>query len=161
MSMCRDKRKFPAPNYAPFVPIGVDMFVCPRKIHHIAQHLELPFVRAHEKVPPLLIVNIQKFVEDETEKIKGFAMDSTAPYRERLKIIGGLVNPEELHLSSAERKLLHAYNDKPVLSRPQHNFYRAQKPEELPEQVLCCVRLNKIDFVNKGQIPTIVTLNDE
>jgi len=53
---------------------------------------------------------MQRLMNEEMEKVKGFPVDSIVPYTERLKIQSGLANPEDLQLSTAERKLVQTYN---------------------------------------------------
>ncbi|KAI8533811.1 hypothetical protein RHMOL_Rhmol10G0038300 [Rhododendron molle] len=219
----RDKKKDSASNHAAFYPLGVDVFLSPRKIDHIARFVELQALNSSGEVPAILVVNLQtnpflilhkfficykflispwkypcfslqqRLIDDEVERVRGFPLETTAPFRERLKILGRVVNMEDLHLNAAERKLMTAYNEKPVLSRPQHEFYLGQnyfeidldmhrfgyiprkgfetfqerlkncildfgltiqgnKPEDLPENVLCCVRLKEINYSNYHQL---------
>ncbi|KAK8687965.1 hypothetical protein V6N13_086754 [Hibiscus sabdariffa] len=125
----RDKKKEFASNPAAFIPFGVDLLLSPQKIDHIARFVELPDFNLSEEIPASLVVNIQfrenilRFIDDEVERIKGFPVDTIAPFRERLKMIGRVSNLPYLHLSTAEKKLMNAYNEKPVLSRRQHEFY--------------------------------------
>lgn len=57
----RDKKKEFAPNCAAYYPIGVDIFLSARKIDHVARFVELPAAASYDKLPPILVVNIQVY----------------------------------------------------------------------------------------------------
>lgn len=63
---------------------------------------------------------LQRFIHDGRES------DNTKT-RDRLKLIPHVTNldewAKESGLSGAEQRLLHKYNDKPLLTKPQHHFY--------------------------------------
>ncbi|MFS7958820.1 putative protein ENHANCED DISEASE RESISTANCE 2 [Helianthus anomalus] len=57
----KDKKKECASNQATYYPIGVDVFLSPRKIDHITRLLELPKVESSGKIRHLLVVNLQVY----------------------------------------------------------------------------------------------------
>jgi hypothetical protein len=58
----RDRKKEFAPNYSAYYPFGVDVFLSPRKVDHIARFVELPSVSSSAKFPPILVVNVQVLI---------------------------------------------------------------------------------------------------
>ncbi|KAK4393145.1 hypothetical protein Sango_1785300 [Sesamum angolense] len=139
-----------------------------KKINHIAQRLELPSVKADGKVPPLLIVNIQVtssiFPDVLILPKRSISSDNCLSHLFGVScppipaMFLGDTDGEGLSLVLYFR--LSDSFEKDISPQFQESI-KAQKPEDLPEKVLCCVRLNKIDFVNHGQIPNIVRIDDE
>ena len=79
---------------------------------------------------------------------------SRSSTRDRLKLIARVVNVEEWAkkgpLGTAEHKLLVNYNDKPILTRPQQNFYSGIGSQA------SCLRLRELT----GRIARMGTVNE-
>ncbi|XP_002974273.2 uncharacterized protein LOC9657679 [Selaginella moellendorffii] len=228
----KDKKKQAASKFSIFEAAGVDVFLSPKKIDHVARFVDLSHIvdgNPEDKFPSLFIFNIQvpmysasmfpaenngeglnlvfyyrmseefkrngppylkdmlsKLLDDEQEKVRGLVGETIVSFRERLKIVARVLNPDEIHLSAPEKRLVVTSNEKPVLSRPQHSFHKGpgylevdldvhrfnfiarkavesfrerlklcvldigltiqgNKAEELPEQMLCCARINRLN----------------
>ncbi|KAF7054972.1 hypothetical protein CFC21_062554 [Triticum aestivum] len=53
-----------------------------------------------KEISPRLKDSIKSVMNEETKKVKGFPGDNNVPYTERLKILAGIINPEDLQLST-------------------------------------------------------------
>lgn len=55
--------------------------------------------------------------------LRNFVLDDSTEMRDRFKIMGDLVNFSELEFGYATNQIVEKYNQKPVLSRPEHFFF--------------------------------------
>ncbi|KAJ9507108.1 hypothetical protein QJQ45_004731 [Haematococcus lacustris] len=125
--------------------VCADIFACSTKQDHIAKLVNLPasqnpVMAGDVALPPLLIFNLQLPLYQATlfgpldgEGVSIVLCFALPPGFDpaKLKLIPRVVNIEEWvrkgPLSPPEHKLLVTYNEKPILSRPQHAFYTGRR----------------------------------
>ncbi|KAK6928256.1 Protein ENHANCED DISEASE RESISTANCE 2, C-terminal [Dillenia turbinata] len=135
----RDKKKEMAPNATTFYPFGVEVFLSQREIDHIARFVELPVSNSTEKVPPILIVHIQILLYPAV-------MFQSEHDGEGMSIV--------LHfmLSEGYTKDLPPFMQENISKLIDNEVERGNKAEDLPEHLLCCIQLNKIDYTKCHQL---------
>ncbi|GBG87425.1 hypothetical protein CBR_g45482 [Chara braunii] len=84
-----------------------------------------------KSAPEEAMAVLKKFMEDDVEQVPGILGANTVKYRDQLKVVARIANLDEVYLSNTEKKLVSNYNEKPVLSRPQHVFYQGKNYMEV------------------------------
>ncbi|CAN1311240.1 hypothetical protein LINPERPRIM_LOCUS28328, partial [Linum perenne] len=167
----RDKKKELAPNYAAYYPFGVDVFLSPRKVDHIAQFVELPVASTSGKLPSILVVNVQiplypaAIFQGETDgegmsivlyfKLnESYMKELPTNFQESIRGENYFEIDIDMHrFSYISRKGFEAFLDRLKICVLDVGLtIQGNKAEELPEQVLCCIRLNGIDYMNYHQL---------
>ncbi|KAL0285506.1 UNVERIFIED_CONTAM: hypothetical protein Sangu_2776200 [Sesamum angustifolium] len=167
----RDKRKEFAPNYVAYVPFGADVFLSPHKVNHIARFVELPSIDSTGELPPILVVNLQIPLYTATIFQKEYdgegmsfvfyfklsendSQNLPVHFRENIKGENYFEIDLDIHrFSYIARKGLETFQDR--INHCVFDFgltIQGNKAEDLPECMLCCIRLKEIDSTNYCQL---------
>ncbi|KAH9739873.1 DUF1336 domain-containing protein [Citrus sinensis] len=103
--------------------------------------------------------HVNRIINDEVERVKGFPLDTINSFRERLKILSRLgenyfeIDLDVHRFSYLSRKTFAAFQDRFKLCKLDFGLtIQENKTENLPENMLCCIRLNEIDYSNYRQL---------
>ncbi|CAL4918498.1 unnamed protein product [Urochloa decumbens] len=163
----RDKKKELAPNYAAYYPFGVDVYLSSQKLNHISRFVQLPVpdVQLPSILPPLLVVNVQvplysaSLFQNETDGegmsfvlyfrlSDGYSKELPPSFIESIRADNYFEIDIDMHrFSYISRKGFETFLDRLKACNLDVGLtIQGNKAEELPEQILCCVRLNGIDY---------------
>ena len=96
----------------------------------LVQYWKMPAKVAAQLKNPTLpwAVVLKRFLDAPCEDVD----NETKMIHQRLKLICRVANQEEVELVSFEKGLIQQYNAKPVLTRPQHAFFKGETDGGVP-----------------------------
>ncbi|KAG4395726.1 hypothetical protein GLYMA_19G017700v4 [Glycine max] len=166
----RDKKKEFASSSAAFYPLGADLFLSSRKIDHIARFIQIPSINIPGDAPSILIVNIQIPLypaaifqsENDGEGMnvvlyfklsEKYSKDLPDQFRESISGENYLEIDLDVHrFSYIARKGFEGFIERLKLCNLDFGLtIQGNKAEDLPEHLLCAIRLNKLDYSNFNQ----------